>query len=70
MSEYGGTYRVKVFYHVKTQDSGIVEETGIIGPVKNQEEYTQELEEWKKRVARQWNVALDKVLPYTGELIR
>jgi len=63
-------YRVKVFYHVETRDSGIVEESGIIGPVEDQEEYTRQLDEFKNRLSRMWDVPLDRITPHTGELIR
>lgn len=63
-------YTIKVFYHVDTRDSGIVEETGIIGPVEDQEEYTCRLNDFKNILARRWNVPLDWITPHTGERIR
>ncbi len=70
MSDCEPQYRVKVFYYVETWDSGIVEESGIIGPVKDQEEYTHQLDVFKNRLSRRWRVPLNRITPHTGELLR
>lgn len=69
MSDCEGQYKVKVFYSVETRDAGTVEETGIIGPVKDQEEYTRKLDEFKNRLSKMWGVPLSRITPHTGELI-